>query len=334
MRRSSGFTLIELLVVIAIIAILAAILFPVFAKARETARMTTCTSNQRQMVMALQMWTQDNFESVPSATSGGANYVWTAINVPTKAETCPDAASGVNSYGYNASISGMQLGKIAQNIGSAVDVCTFCDATTATVTSPSNVSFRHLNNSLNAAYLDGHVETTKPGALPRDLVFWFVKKDTTTSGSWWGVYGADGYDLSQSSISLPSYATVSVTGNNNYTWAAASPTLGTPALELPSPSTSRIAGCWYNNPTFSIKVAFTDGNIHQFAMYCLDYDNQGRTDTIQVYDATNTNILDTEMISSYNSGVWLVWDFGGTINLKFNNTGPQNAVVSGLFFGA
>jgi prepilin-type N-terminal cleavage/methylation domain-containing protein/prepilin-type processing-associated H-X9-DG protein len=58
-RVSRGFTLIELLVVIAIIAILAAILFPVFAQAREKARMSTCTSNLKQMGTAFMMYAQD-----------------------------------------------------------------------------------------------------------------------------------------------------------------------------------------------------------------------------------------------------------------------------------
>ena len=62
-RRSHGFTLIELLVVIAIIAILAAILFPVFAKARENARKSSCQSNLKQIAMALLQYAQDYDET-------------------------------------------------------------------------------------------------------------------------------------------------------------------------------------------------------------------------------------------------------------------------------
>jgi prepilin-type N-terminal cleavage/methylation domain-containing protein len=64
-RRASGFTLIELLVVIAIIAILAAILFPVFAQAREKARASACLSNFRQLGMGMNLYLQDWDERLP-----------------------------------------------------------------------------------------------------------------------------------------------------------------------------------------------------------------------------------------------------------------------------
>src|SRR6476659_6093790 len=68
-----GFTLIELLVVIAIIAILAAILFPVFAQARAKARQTSCTSNMKQVGLAILMYATDYDEQLPwGASNGGA----------------------------------------------------------------------------------------------------------------------------------------------------------------------------------------------------------------------------------------------------------------------
>src|SRR4028118_1628834 len=63
--RRSAFTLIELLVVIAIISLLAAILFPVFAQAREKARQTACVSNLKQIGLAVRMYVQDYDETFP-----------------------------------------------------------------------------------------------------------------------------------------------------------------------------------------------------------------------------------------------------------------------------
>lgn len=71
----NAFTSIELLVVIAIIAILAAILFPVFAQAREKARQTACLSNEKQLGLALTQYVQDFDEVYPIGTSGTGGYV-------------------------------------------------------------------------------------------------------------------------------------------------------------------------------------------------------------------------------------------------------------------
>jgi prepilin-type N-terminal cleavage/methylation domain-containing protein len=73
-RCINGFTLIELLVVIAIISILAAILFPVFAQAREKARQITCVSNVKQIMLAYLQYQQDYDEASPIAFNGTYMY--------------------------------------------------------------------------------------------------------------------------------------------------------------------------------------------------------------------------------------------------------------------
>src|SRR5688500_12314957 len=84
-RPRKGFTLIELLVVIAIIAILAAILFPVFAQAREKARQSACFSNMKQLALGVMMYTQDYDDTLPKgyhALPGGGNFPWPLAVAP------------------------------------------------------------------------------------------------------------------------------------------------------------------------------------------------------------------------------------------------------------
>ncbi len=92
MTRRSGFTLIELLVVIAIIAILAAILFPVFARAREQARRTACTSNVKQMTLAVLMYAQDYDERLLLGVHPCA--VWPGSTAITHSYVTPNLAFG------------------------------------------------------------------------------------------------------------------------------------------------------------------------------------------------------------------------------------------------
>jgi prepilin-type N-terminal cleavage/methylation domain-containing protein/prepilin-type processing-associated H-X9-DG protein len=114
MIRRRGFTLIELLVVIAIIAILAAILFPVFARAREKARQASCQSNLKQLVLAILMYAQDYDEALPhysnfrNHTSGGwgvRNSTWyyniyTYVN-NVQAFRCPSYPDRSVGYAWN-----------------------------------------------------------------------------------------------------------------------------------------------------------------------------------------------------------------------------------------
>ena len=93
-RSRSGFTLIELLVVIAIIAILAAILFPVFAQAREKARQTSCLSNTKQIGLAFIQYVQDYDEHLPNVLSGAAGSSAGSNNLMA-GNGCPTGNGGV-----------------------------------------------------------------------------------------------------------------------------------------------------------------------------------------------------------------------------------------------
>lgn len=109
MKPRTGFTLIELLVVIAIIAILAAILFPVFAQAREKARGITCISNMRELALANLQYSEDNNEyNVPVFVAGTGIPWWQSLNPYVKSEAtylCPDdtynRGTGVTPVSYS-----------------------------------------------------------------------------------------------------------------------------------------------------------------------------------------------------------------------------------------
>jgi prepilin-type N-terminal cleavage/methylation domain-containing protein/prepilin-type processing-associated H-X9-DG protein len=134
MRKSPGFTLIELLVVIAIIALLAAILFPVFARARENGRRTACQSNLRQIALGIKQYLQDFDEKFPRNpfVQSADNPGWSVgiqpyikntqvYQCPSESHT-PDAAVngvyqytdiGYTDYGYNVNLAEESEAKVA-----------------------------------------------------------------------------------------------------------------------------------------------------------------------------------------------------------------------------
>ena len=141
-----AFTLIELLVVIAIIAILAAILFPVFARARENARRASCQSNLKQMGLGVLQYTQDYDESYPLAVTGSTSTTsqppvgWADSIQPylksTQIYQCPSDSMGPNldpttagytDYWYNANMSSAGDAVIPNNV--SVNISSLANAT-------------------------------------------------------------------------------------------------------------------------------------------------------------------------------------------------------------
>lgn len=172
-----------------------------------------------------------------------------------------------------------------------------------------------------------------PGAAPPPTgTAAFLRTDTSTSGTWTGVYGAEGYNVIGDLANYPAYATVTPLGNAMWTWAAS--TSDPRALQKPSLPADRIAACWYAWGSFSVDLRFNDTNPHQVALYALDFDifGAGRTERIDILDA-NGYILDTRSVSSFVGGTYLVWNLSGHVIVRVTNTNPAgNAVVSGLFF--
>src|SRR5262249_48502598 len=129
----------------------------------------------------------------------------------------------------------------------------------------------------------------------------------------------------------PAYATVTPGGQLSFTWAAST----SDVRGLQKSSGGRIGATWYSFTSFNIDVNLTDGNTHQVAIYCVDWDNRGRAERIDVLDAQTGAVLDTHTISSFaTTPEYLVWNLKGHVIIRATLTGGANAVISGIFFGA
>jgi prepilin-type N-terminal cleavage/methylation domain-containing protein len=140
---SRGFTLIELLVVVAIIATLAALLFPVFARAREKARESVCINHQRQIAVLALLHAQDHEETLPAAET-----FWPALHAPPTLLRCPSAPRTLrDSYIANPNAAGKALGDIPAP-----------STTWLTTDGANNQPDRRHHGHKVSSYVDGHVD--------------------------------------------------------------------------------------------------------------------------------------------------------------------------------
>ena len=160
----------------------------------------------------------------------------------------------------------------------------------------------------------------------------FVKVDSTTQGNWQGVYGADGAIVIGNHASYPSYAVVGPSGQTEKTWVGSSS--DPRALQELTNPTGRIAAAWIGSSTFSVDLNLTDGNSHQVALYCLDWNALGRAEYIAILNATSGALLNVRTISSFSqTPKYLIWNLQGHVIINVTRTAGANAVLSGIFFG-
>jgi hypothetical protein len=161
--------------------------------------------------------------------------------------------------------------------------------------------------------------------------FVFVGADTATQGGWIGKYGADGYNVLPNTTKYPAYAQVSGLGKSDWVWNTT--TTDARGLQLPG-GTSRTAGCWYSSSPFTIDLRFTDGATHRLALYFCDWDSAGRTETVELLNGDTGAVLQTQTISGFSGGRYLIWDLKGHLQVRVTKTAGPNGVVNGIFFGA
>jgi hypothetical protein len=169
-----------------------------------------------------------------------------------------------------------------------------------------------------------------------------VATDTTTRGNWKGTYGGDGFDIPQDSSTnnptLPTYASLGVTGADTSTWADPTTDPRAPLKAAPG-STGRAASTWYSASSFRFDLSINDGQAHLLALYALDWDGAsyygGRSERIDVLDADTSAVLDSRTTTpdAIDGGEYLVWNVTGHVIVRVTNLGQTNAVIGGLFLG-
>jgi hypothetical protein len=162
----------------------------------------------------------------------------------------------------------------------------------------------------------------------------FLTRDTATQGNWSGVYGQAGsviIGVSDGGQQLPAGVQVTPTNADPYNWADS--TDDPRALQQDASGSDRIAACWYAADTFSVAITIPDGQSYQMAVYVLDWDRLQRAEDLRILNTATGKTLNTQTLTSFVNGVYLVWRVRGQITLQVtNHTGPINAVISGIFF--
>lgn len=203
-----------------------------------------------------------------------------------------------------------------------------------TLTSSVTLSARAVKAGMNDSSVTTATFTvTQPAPPPppppsgASVVFHGV--NTTRSGTWKGAVGTEGYQIIADSKSIPRYATVDPSGQSQWIWQYS--TSDTRALQR-NTSAARMAACWYSPTSFDVELILDDGAPHGVSFYCLDWDNGGRQQQVDIIDHASGQVLHTQLLSGFSGGAYLEYNIQGHVIVRFTRITSHNAVVSGIFF--
>ena len=157
----------------------------------------------------------------------------------------------------------------------------------------------------------------------------FIGSDTTTKGSWRGVYGSDGNYIATLAANQPPGRTVTLVTGATFAWdpASADPR----SLQYPTGS-SRIASIFFGNPVLH-SIISSVSKPYDLQVYFDDHDLGGRACSVNIYDWNTLASLDTQSVSStnYANGYWLKWQITGDIGINCTLVSGPNIGPSGIF---
>ena len=187
---------------------------------------------------------------------------------------------------------------------------------------------------LDSAVTSGFFSIVHPNSTnnPVNASAAFLRIDSTSQGTWRGVYGADGYHVIANGSVYPGYVQVSSAGKQSWTWSSSTSELR--ALQR-FDNTNRIAAGWYSSTNFVVNFNYVDGQTHRLGMYFMDWDNSARAQKVEVLHRPTGTVLHSLDITNFHQGKYVIWDVGGDLQIRITNLNPEsNALLSGIFFDA
>ena len=221
-----------------------------------------------------------------------------------------------------------------QGTGSWSEISTFTANVASysdTVAPATQYSYRiRAFNDAGASAYSSEVSATTPATPEPQATVQFLTQDSVTSGDWKDEYGVEGYILPAATSAPPEFLVLGSAPAASHIWE---PNTTDPrAFFLSGTSNQRIASAWYGSP-IDFRLTVNSDAPRQLAFYFLDWDNQGRRQTVTIRDAATGTQLDSRELRDFSAGKYLVYDIEGEVRITIIATAGSNALLNGIFAG-